>query len=83
MILVVGSPAALGPLLMFVGKAMVFFSLFGDKLGLATKAGGGIAGEGCCRSGYNCRRIDQPCWVGCIGDRSGLIAIFAKLGYLS
>lgn len=36
--------AAIGPVLMAVGKAMVFFALFGDKLGGVTKAAGLLRG---------------------------------------
>lgn len=69
--------AAIGPVLMAVGKVMVFFALFGDKLGWVTKIGGSLAGLlprlGTAIMGLN------PIVAGVVLVVAGLIAIFAKL----
>jgi len=69
--------AAIGPVLLAVGKVMVFMSLFGDKLGWVTKIGGTLAGFlprlGTALLGIN------PIVAGVVLAVVGLIAIFKRL----
>jgi hypothetical protein len=68
--------AAIGPVLMAVGKAMVFFALFGDKLGLIAKTGqsaiGFFANFGSKLSGL------IPIITGIIGSVARIILQFAR-----
>lgn len=69
--------AAIGPVLMVVGKAMVFFALFGDKLAGVTGAGAKLAGF-LPRLGTLIAGLSNPVgWA--VLAVAGLIAIFAKL----
>lgn len=69
--------AAIGPVLAAIGKGMVFFALFGDKLGWVTKIGGTLAGFlprlGAALLGIN------PIVAGVVLAVAGLIAIFKRL----
>ncbi len=69
--------AAIGPVLVVVGKAMVFFSLFGDKLGGVIGIGGKLI-TAITRIGPIIAGLATPVGIA-IAAVVALIAIFAKL----
>ena len=69
--------AAIGPVLMAVGKAMVFFSLFGDKLGGVIGIGGRLI-TAITRIGPAIAALATPVGIA-VAAVVALIAIFVKL----
>ena len=74
---IVGIAAAIGPLLMMVGKAMVFFSLFGDKMGGVIGIGSKLAGW-LPRLGTIIAALSSPIGIAVVAVL-GLLAIFKRL----